>query len=70
MTIETKYNIGDCVWFLFENRAVSAEIIGIETYCMSNGETVPVQEVYLFDNYPKARGVNCYSTKKDLINSL
>lgn len=35
MNIETKYNLGDNVWFMRNNVAVSGEIISIRTH--SNG---------------------------------
>ncbi len=27
MTIETKYNIGDEVWLMYENRAITAQVV-------------------------------------------
>lgn len=32
MTIETKYNIGDEVWLMYENKAITAQVIEMNFY--------------------------------------
>ena len=65
MTIETKYNIGDEVWFTTQyRRPVKAKIIGIhivdKSLCLR----------YLFDEYSPRLERYLFPTKEELIKSF
>ena len=77
MTIETKYNIGDEVWAIVENRA---QCLRIESIAVSTlGETFDESgrlisyrikiEYYLGDGYWVNDGY-CFPTKEELLKSL
>ena len=70
MTIETKYNIGDDVWLLYNNKAVSSRIFRIEVkvdlhlsarikYYLSGSD---IAEFYSEDKL--------FPTKEELLKSL
>lgn len=70
MTIETKYNIGDKVWFIEENKPESDVILSIEIN-VYKGECII--EYYLFANGNYPYGLNesiLFPTKEELLKSL
>lgn len=77
MTIETKYNIGDEVWAVIENRVQCLRIEGVaintldETFDES-GKLVSyrLRIKYYFGDGDWVNEVNCFSTKEELIKSL
>ena len=77
MTIETKYNIGDKVWAIVENRAQCLRIEGIaistlgETFNES-GKLVSyrIEIKYYFGDGDWAHDADCFSTKEELLKSL
>ena len=67
MTIETKYNIGDEVWFLHQNKAVLGKIEQISTLYREE-YAKPYEEYYLFNDW---YGIELlYPTKEELLKSL
>lgn len=44
MTIETKYNVGDEVWLMYENKAITAQVIEINVAIIT-WDNVMSQEV-------------------------
>ena len=77
MTFETKYNIGDEVWVIFENRAQCLRIEGVAINTLSetfdeSGKLVSyrVRIKYYLGGGNWANDVNCFPTKEDLIKSL
>lgn len=65
MEIKTKYNIGDKVWFIHQNKCVSMEVENI----LMNGKDMYVQytfnnnEIWLSENH-------LFPTKEELLKSL
>lgn len=77
MDIKTKYNIGDKVWVIFENRAQYLRIEGVmintldETFNES-GKLVSYRlgiKYYLGDGY-WVNDIDCFPTKEELLKSL
>ena len=68
MTIETKYNIGDEVWFMYENRAHKSKINAIYVSFYEDMQTVK----YSFGNYiyEFKQNEELYLTKEELLKSL
>lgn len=46
MTIETKYNIGDEVWAIYQHQAIQLCVKGIKTYVHRRGTVVEYMLVY------------------------
>ena len=77
MTIETKYNIGDEVWAIVENRAQCLRIEGVTINTLDemfneSGELVSYRigvKYYLGDG-EWAHEVDCFPTKEELLKSL
>lgn len=69
MTIETKYNIGDEVWFAEEGDAICEEILSIEINVYKGKLFIE----YLFANDSYQFGLNesdLFPTKEELLKSL
>ena len=68
MTIETKYNIGDEVWFMHENRVHKSKIGAIYITLYDDMRVVK----YSFGNYILEFKENeeLYRTKEELLKSL
>ena len=67
MTIETKYNIGDEVWFLFDGKPLNGKIYRISEY------TIKVKVIFKGKEYLFGRdikGVKLFPTKEELLKSL
>ena len=70
MVIETKYNIGDEVWFLQEGKARAATVIAIEALVVKNGDMLVRYKV------ERARMIEIWGekglspTKEELLNCL
>ena len=81
MTIETKYNIGDEVWFMWNNKPTCQKIAAIEVYV--GGKVLPSYYVVPYEidpikvinsdiipynrRFPEFR---IFSTKEELLKSL
>lgn len=69
MTIETKYNIGDEVWFAEEGDAICETILGIEVNVYK--DKLFIEYLFANDSYPF--GLNesdLFPTKEELLKSL
>ena len=72
MTIETKYNIGQEVWFMNENKACSDIITAVNTYVTETFSNV----TYGFGNTIRTQIVttmkesDLFPTKEELLKSL
>ena len=69
MTIETKYNIGDEVWFIEEGEPIKDEILSIEINIYK--DSIFVEYLFANDSYPY--GLNesyLFPTKEELLKSL
>lgn len=69
MTINTKYNIGDEVWFSEEGDAICEKILGIEINVYKGKLFIE----YLFANDSYQYGLNevaLFPTKEELLKSL
>ena len=77
MTIETKYNIGDEVWAVVENRAQCLRIEGVMINTLDEtfnecGKLVSYRiriKYYLGDGY-WVKDIDCFPTKEELLKSL
>ena len=74
MTIETKYNIGDEVWLMYENKAVSAQVISMKIVVeeLMFG-TIIVSIYYRIKNRHLDREISelhIYASKVELLKSL
>lgn len=71
MTIETKYNIGDEVWFIWENIVQSAKIDGIWRITVNPEKSVIYQLDMKWNEAPLLFKENAlFSSKEELIKSL
>lgn len=73
MTIETKYNIGDKVWFIDDNKAKSATIITIGVFVERdmNSQYVSNSVQYGLYDFPYPYIENyLFPTKEELLKSL
>ena len=71
MTIETKYNIGDEVWFIWENIVQSAKIDSIWRITVNPEKSVIYQLDIKWDGAPLLFKENAlFPTKEELIKSL
>lgn len=77
MTIETKYNIGDEVWAIVENRAQCLRIVGVAISTL--GETFDesgrlisyrIRIKYYLGDGEWVNDVDCFTTKEELLKSL
>lgn len=66
--VNTKYNIGDQVWFISSNRVVSQEITGIRV-CVESEEECKVEYNLHFGSI-WASGDKLFKSKKELLESL
>ena len=65
MTISTKYNIGDTVWFMHDNKCVSKKVENI------NIDVYHKYVQYMFDeNSIWLSEKHLFSTKEELLKSL
>ncbi|MEN8122933.1 MAG: hypothetical protein ABFS35_21515 [Bacteroidota bacterium] len=71
MKITTKYNIGDLVWFMDDNQAISYKVrqISIQVYIDSEEEKETVIIKYKVDGSWKDVE-NLYDSKEELLKSL
>ncbi len=69
MEIKTKYNIGDEVWFMHNNKIANSRIEYISTLSSKNSKTVIRYEVML-KNYLIIKEGDVFPTKQALIDSL
>ena len=67
MTIETKFNIGDEVWFMYENRPMSMRVMHIELYISCN--KVKRQYIDKYGSY-RVSEHKLFRTKQELLDSL
>ena len=65
MTIETKYNIGDEVWFMFVGNAIKSKVLNISNI---NGQTLYHCSFYL--TTATFREDKLFPTKEELLKSL
>ena len=70
MTIETKYNIGDEVWFLSYNSPRKARICGMSIYVQNSGEIVLIYSLTEKNLYWHKNEQDLFPTKEELLKSL
>lgn len=71
MIIETKYNIGDEVWFIWENKAQSAKIVDIWNITIKPEHLVTYQLDMMWRDAPLLfKEFALYPTKEELLKSL
>ena len=77
MTIETKYNIGDEVWAIVENRAQCLRIKGVAVSTLAetfdeSGKLISyrIRIKHYFGDGEWANDVDCFPTKEELLKSL
>ena len=81
MKFETKYNLGDIVWFMYDNKALKGRILGIEANCSCthfDDANIPKCVDYS-ENYTvkiclghsiRMLGSELFPTKEELLKSL
>lgn len=73
MKIETIHNIGEVVWFMHENRALSGKIIGINTHSFAIDENTRTDVTYNIEYraLDVCNGIeHVFPTKQALLASL
>ena len=70
MTIETKYNIGDEVWVMYNNKPMEVLIKRISCYCGRWGHLLKEDIMYLVDNDCCFNEDELFPTKEELLKSL
>lgn len=73
MKIETIHSIGEVVWFMHENRALSGKIVGINTHSFAVDENTRTDVTYNIEYraLDVCNGiVHVFPTKQALIASL
>lgn len=68
MKIETKYNIGDEVWFMFDGKPLSGKIARISEHTIKIEVRFKDGKDYLFCR--EIKGFNLFPTKEELLKSL
>lgn len=68
MTIETKYNIGDEVWFLFDGKPLNGKIAKISEYNIKIVVVFKDGKEYLFSR--EIKGFKLFPSKEELLKSL
>ena len=68
MKIETKYNIGDEVWFLFDDKPLNGKIARISEYTIKVKVILKDGKEYLFSR--DIKDFKLFPTKEELLNSL
>lgn len=63
MTISTKYNIGDTVWFMHDNKCVSKKVENINIDVYHKYVQYMFDEIWLSEKH-------LFSTKEELLKSL
>lgn len=76
MTIETKYDIGDKVWFMWNNKPTAMRIGHIEAYCgycyNDYASEIIGKKIVYIEEYGEYRmpESDLFPTKEELIKSL
>lgn len=71
MTIETKYNIGDEVWFIWDNIVRNAKIDGIWSITVNPEKSIIYQLNMTWHDAPLLFKENAlFPTKEELLKSL
>ena len=68
MKIETKYNIGDEVWFLFDGKPLNGKIASINEYVIKVKVTFKDGKKYLFGR--DIKDFKLFPTKEELLKTL
>ena len=68
MTIETKYNIGDEVWFVFDGKPLNGKIARISEHTIKVNVIFKDGKKYLFSR--DIKGFELFPTKEELLKSL
>ncbi len=70
MTVTTKFNKGDVVWYMLNNKPLERKIVGIRIHPKFYDNDV---DIYYTFNSTDQRGVSeekLFKTKQELINNL
>jgi len=69
MKVETKYNVGDIVWFLFSNKVETGKVNAIKTFSDSTSSyesyNITIDQNRIANNIEKM-----FSSKEELLKSL
>jgi len=66
MTIETKFDINDRVWFIAEGKAKHTTVIGINVICRAKRTEI----LYTYDGLAAANENRVFGSKQELLDSL
>ena len=76
MTITTKYNLGDSLWFMQNNKPIQGTVKAIYTFNVSTNQDCIKYNLSDWDNprtwldHPDIDENRLYSTKEELLDSL
>lgn len=72
MTIETKYNIGDEVWFItkYNPEKANAKVCAVNIYILTNGDVVIKYDITKGGYHWVRTEQELFPTKKELLKSL
>lgn len=68
MSIKTKYNIGDDVWFMFDGKPLNGKVARISEYTIKITVVFKDGKEYLFSR--DIKGFKLFPTKEELLKSL
>lgn len=70
MKIETKFNIGDTVYFIYKNKIVSEKVYKLYVEKEGENDLSIKYGFYIDHDYAMVDEGNCFVNKEELINSL
>lgn len=74
MTIETKFEVNDIVWFMHENKTIEARVVLVtaqQSLGANNGKIVEINyKVYGYGTLKPMKETEVFATKQELLNSL
>lgn len=73
MTIETKFNIGDEVWFMSRSKCASSQVKGVRIYSIDGKYSYRsscIEIDYDLGDYGSYEEFNLFRTKEELLDSL
>lgn len=70
MKIETKFNVGDIIFTLLDNKVNEIKVNSIEIYFYKNSSFSIIYLYYIKEMAFKINENSCFGTKQELLNSL
>lgn len=70
MTIITRHNLNDIVWFMFQNIPTSGKIYSIDVKISKRSQDLPDIQYYIQDRTNPIFEKFCFMNKDELVKSL